>query len=112
MARRRARSSLWGASADGPVSANEMAILDSDSVRSRGGTRFRLFPQPSFLKHSRTPVVVRLSPRAGSVGPGPADARMHVVESIGKPRPYGIVPGPFGSPFLYLPPWEDRKSVV
>src|SRR6266850_3096523 len=98
MARRRARSSLWGALPDGSASANELAILDSDSVRSRGGTRFRLFPQPPFLKHYRKPVVVRLSPRAGSVGPGPSDARMHVVEPVGKPWPYGIVVGHLGSP--------------
>jgi hypothetical protein len=88
------------------VIANEMAILDSDPVRSRGGTRFRLFPQPPFLKHYRTPVVVRLSPRAGSVGPGPTDARMYVVEPIGKQRPYGIEPGPLGTPFVYLPAWD------
>ena len=25
---------------------------------------------------------------------------------IGKPRAYGIAPGPFGSPFVYLPPWD------
>jgi hypothetical protein len=110
MARRRARSSLWGALADGSAGANELAVLDSDPVRSRGGTRFRLFPQPPFLERYRTPVVVRLSPRAGSVGPGPADARMYVVEPIGKPRPYGIVLGPFGSPFLYLPAWDGPSQ--
>src|SRR6266850_4689584 len=98
MARLRARSGRWGVSADGFAIAEESAVLDSDPVRSRGGTRFRLFPQPPFLKHYRTPVVVRLSPRAGSVGPGPADARMHVVEPIGKPWPYGIVVGHLGSP--------------
>jgi hypothetical protein len=31
---------------------------------------------------------------------------MYVVEPIGKQRPYGIVPGPFGSPFVYLPAWD------
>src|SRR5262249_31242315 len=68
--------------------------------------RFRLFPQPPFLKHYRTPVTVQLSPRAGTVGPGPSDARMYVVEPIGKPYPYGIAPGPFGTPFVYLPAWD------
>jgi hypothetical protein len=82
-----------------------MAALDSDSARSRGGSRFRLFPQPPFLKHYRNPVIVRLSPPAGSVGPGPADNRMHVIAPIGKRRPYGIVSGPMGSHFLYLPSW-------
>jgi hypothetical protein len=88
------------------MSASEAAILDSDPLRSRGGTLFRLFPQPPFLEHYRMPVTVRLSPRAGSVGPGPHDARMHVVEPVGKQRPYGIVSGPFGSPFVYLPAWN------
>lgn len=106
MARFRARSSLWGASRDESAVADGATVLDSDPVRSHGGTLFRLFPQPPFLKHYRTPVVVRLSPRAGSVGPGPADARMYVVEPIGKARPYGKVPGPFGTPFVYLPAWD------
>ena len=79
-------------------------------MRTRAGTRFRLFPQPPFLKHYRHPVTVRLSPRAGSVGPGPADDRMYVVEPIGKQRPYGIVPGPRGSGFLYLPAWNGPSQ--
>jgi hypothetical protein len=84
--------------------------LESDAVRSRAGTRFRLFPQPPFLKHYRNPVTVCLSPRVGSVGPGPADDRMYVVEPIGKQRPYGIVPGPRGSAFLYLPTWDGPSQ--
>jgi hypothetical protein len=86
--------------------ADEGAILDSDPLRARGGTRFRLFPQPPFLERYRKPVTVRLSPPAGSVGPGPADDRMYVVAPIGKRRPYGIAVGPYGSPFLYLPAWD------
>src|SRR5262245_40524025 len=110
MARFRARSSLWGAAADGSESASGLAVLESDPVRSRAGTRFRLFPQPPFLKHYRKPVTVRLSPRAGSVGPGPADARMYVVEPVGKQRPYGVVFGPLGSPFVYLPSWDGPSQ--
>jgi len=91
-------------------SADDVAILDADPVRSRDGTRFRLFPQPPFLKHYRNPVTVRLSPRRGSVGPGPADDRMYVVEPIGKQRPYGLVSGPFGSAFLYLPAWDGPSE--
>jgi len=106
MARFRARSGRSGVSADGSAITEELAVLDSDPMRSRGGTRFRLFPQPPFLKHYRNPVTVRLSPRAGSVGPGPSDARMHVVEPVGKQWPYGIAPGPFGTPFVYLPAWD------
>jgi len=106
MARQRARSDLWRTSAGGTASVGESAVFDADRARASGGTRFRLFPQPPFLEHYRTPVTVRLSPEAGTVGPGPADFRMHVIEPIGKQRPYGIVPGPFGSPFLYLPTWD------
>lgn len=100
----RARSSHWQIAGDGI--ADRASVYDSDPVRSRGGTRFRLFPQPPFLEHYRTPVTVRLSPRAGTVGPGPADERMYVVAPEGKRRPYGIVQGPRGTPFLYLPPWD------
>src|SRR5215468_9002284 len=101
MARLRARSGRWGALQDGYGIAEGSVVYDSDPIRARCGTRFLLFPQPPFLKHYRTPVSVRLSPRAGTVGPGPADARMYVIEPVGKPQPYGIVPGPFGTPFVY-----------
>lgn len=40
---------------------------------------------------------------------GPADARMYVVEPLGKVRPYGMNHGPLGTPFIYLPPW--RKAI-
>lgn len=71
------------------------------------GTKFRLFPQPSFLTQpSAEPETVRLSPPAGSVGPGPSDNRMYVVDPIGKERPYGVWRGPRGRPFPYLPPWD------
>lgn len=105
MARNRARSSLFGdsfarsAAVDGPVH-------DSDPARSGRGTRFRLFPQPPFLEHYRYPVTIRVSPRAGAVGPGPADDRMYAVAPIGKRRAYGVAPGPFGTPFHSLPPWD------
>ncbi len=82
------------------------AVLASDSVRSRGGTRFRLFPQPPFLKAFAQPITVTLSPPAGTVRSGPADGRMYVIEPIGKRWPYGVVRRPYGSPFLYLPPWD------
>ena len=82
------------------------AILGSDVARSRSGTRFRLFPQPPFLKAFAQPVTVTLSPPAGTVRSGPADGRMYVIAPIGKRLPYGIVRGPYGSPVLYLPTWD------
>src|SRR4028118_1044627 len=58
------------------------------------GTRVRLFPQPSFLPRRRQPETVLLSPRAGSVGPGPADSRMYVVHPLGHPPSLRLLPAP------------------
>jgi len=88
------------------TTAGRPAIRDADAARARGGTRFKIFPQPPFLKAFAQPVTVTLSTPAGSVRSGPADARMYVVEPIGKRRSYGIHFGPYGRPFLYLPPWD------
>jgi hypothetical protein len=38
--------------------------------------------------------------------PGPSDDRIYVIEPIGKRRPYGLRAGPYGTPYLYLPPWR------
>ncbi len=70
------------------------------------GTRFRLFPQPSFLEAYRDPVVVTLSPPAGSIQAGPADRRMYAVLPIGKRLPYGEYAGPSGRPVAFFPPWR------
>ncbi len=42
----------------------------------------------------------------GAIGPGPSDDRMHLVRPIGKRFPYGLNPGPLGTPHLNLPPWN------
>ena len=70
------------------------------------GTRFRLFPQPSFLDSFERAETVWVSSPPGSLGPGPSDDRMYVVDPVGKPMPYGIIPGPRGPAGLYLPPWN------
>jgi hypothetical protein len=72
----------------------------------RDGTRFRLFPQPPFGDAPGEPETVWLSPAAGSLGPGPSDDRMRVVDPIGKLAPYGLSFTPYGRPYLYLPPWR------
>lgn len=72
----------------------------------RYGTKFRLFPQPQFEGPFRNPETVWLSPPAGTVGPGPSDDRMYVIDPIHKPYPYGLVRTPYGSLFLYQPPWD------
>lgn len=61
------------------------------------GTRVRLFPQAPFLAGFSEPEIVWLSPRAGSIAPGPADDRMYVADAIGKEEPYA---------FPYLPPYR------
>ncbi|MDX1402040.1 MAG: hypothetical protein R3245_08965 [Kiloniellales bacterium] len=37
---------------------------------------------------------------------------MHVIQPLGKELSYGIQFGPFGSPYLYLPPWRGPKAAV
>ena len=69
--------------------------LDAD-LKGKG-TKFRLFPQPGFLEPYQEPETVWISPRAGSIGPGPADDRMYVVDTIDKEQPYE---------FPYLPPYD------
>jgi hypothetical protein len=71
-----------------------------------GRTRFRLFPQAPFLHPDRPPEIVALSSPPGTIGPGPSDDRLFVMTPIGKPHPYGIAQGPFGTPYLSLPPWR------
>jgi hypothetical protein len=60
------------------------------------GTRFRLFPQAPILSSITHPEIVWVSAPAGSIGPGPSDNRMYVVDAIGK-KPYE---------YPYLPPYR------
>ena len=73
---------------------------------ARCGTRFRLFPQPAFLDGFHEPETVVVSSPAGSLGPGPSDDRMYVVDAIGKRFSYGMQHMPHGPPLLYLPPFR------
>lgn len=61
------------------------------------GTRVRLFAQSHYVEGFEEPETVWLSPPAGSVGPGPADDRMYVVDPLYKDEPYE---------FPYLPPYR------
>lgn len=67
---------------------------------TRTGTRFLLFPQAPVLPGIRGPETVWVSPPAGSIGPGPADGRMYVVDAIEK-LPYD------GEAF---PPWRGPAN--
>jgi hypothetical protein len=69
------------------------------------GTRFRLFPQPSYLEGFEEPETVYIASAPGSIGPGPSDEHMYAVFPAGKPAPYGIAADPFSQSEMYLPPW-------
>lgn len=71
-------------------------------------TRFRLFPQAPFLHPGRQPEIVSVSGPPGTIGPGPSDNRLFVVAPIGKPQPYGLADGPYGTPYMNLPPWRGQ----
>ncbi len=75
--------------------------VDHESV----GARFRVFPQAPFLEPGRAPETIIVSPPAGSIGPGPSDQRMYVIDPVGKEQPYGPRLGSDGRPYLALPPW-------
>lgn len=73
---------------------------------SGAGTRFRLFPQAPFVRPGEPPETVTIASPPGTVGPGPSDDRLFVIEPLGKPHPYGMAEGPYGTPYLSLPPWR------
>lgn len=59
-----------------------------DARLRRHGTRFRLFPQPRFLEPFGEPETVWVSSLAGTLGPGPSDDRMYVVQPRADKKPY------------------------
>lgn len=75
-----------------------------EGERRRTGTKFRLFPQAPFDDPDAELEIVWVSPPAGSIGPGPSDDQIYVIDPVGKSLPYGTSPLPDGSP--YLPPWQ------
>jgi hypothetical protein len=72
------------------------------------GTRFRLFPQPSYLEGFEEPETVFIASAPGSVGPGPSDEQMYAVVPADKPAPYGIAADPRSRTGMFLPPWQGR----
>jgi hypothetical protein len=73
------------------------------------GTRFRLFVQSPFAEAGDEPEIVTVSSPRGTVGAGPSDERMFVIEPVGKKWPYGVNRAPLGTPFVYLPQWKGRR---
>jgi hypothetical protein len=72
----------------------------------QSGVRFRLFPKPPYVHPDWPPETVCVSSPPGSIGPGPSDDRMHLIDPVGKFFAYGVNPGPLGTPHLDLPPWR------
>lgn len=72
--------------------------LRSENIERRG-TRFLLYPQPPILSSVTGPELVWVSPAAGTIGPGPSDGRMYVVDAIDK-TPYE---------YPYLPPHRGAR---
>jgi hypothetical protein len=72
------------------------------SPLTRIGTRFRLFPE--YASGYWTPETVLLSPRPGSIGPGPSDAQMYVANAVDKTRQY--------EPPGYMPPYRGPEFVA
>ena len=75
--------------------------VELDARLRRYGTRFRLFPQPRFLEPFGEPEIVWVSSVAGTLGPGPSDDRMYVVQPREVKEPY-VYP--------YLPPYDGGAS--
>ena len=63
------------------------------------GTRFRLFPE--YASGYAEPETVTVSPPAGSLGCGPADATMYVANPTLKTEPY--------APPTTMPPWRGPQ---
>jgi hypothetical protein len=78
------------------------------------GTRFNLFVQPPIGGYRNETEVITVSSPAGSVRAGPSSDRMYVVAPVGKRFPYGTNAAPYGTPFIYLPPWNgpEREPAI
>ena len=77
-----------------------MRRVERDAYRGRG-TRFRLYPQPPILQSIGAPEIVWVSQPPGSIGPGPSDDRMYVIDAVGKDEHYA---------FPYLPPYRGARN--
>jgi len=80
-------------------------IADDDAGPDQGGqsfgVRFRLFPQAPVEPAFQEPETVLISRAPGSIGPGPSDERMYVVDASGKTEPYD---------YPYLPPFTGAAN--
>ncbi len=69
------------------------------------GARFLLYPQSRVISGFERPRVVRLPASAGTIGAGPEDRRIRVVDAIGK-APYR---DPSSGEYLWRPPYPNDR---
>lgn len=74
---------------------------DSEHGTQKRGTRFLLYAQPPVLASIRGPETVWIAHPPGSIGPGPSDDRMYVVDAVDKNQPYD---------YPYLPPYTGSRN--
>ncbi|WP_261323045.1 hypothetical protein [Rhizobium leguminosarum] len=78
---------------------------DGSALERPLGTRFLVFPQPSFIPGYEKPEVVWIGPSAGPILAGPSDSRIYVANPIEPKTPYAA---PYIPPYpgLLQPPAE------
>lgn len=70
--------------------------------KNLGGTKFKIFVQPRYLKGFETPETIRISLKSNEVNKGPSDSRMYVVDVKDKL--------PFGEGCPYDPQFIDSNG--
>lgn len=72
---------------------------------TRQGTRFLIYPKPRIVAGFDKPRLVHVDARPGSIGPGPADRRVYVVDARNK-EPYR---DPATGDYVWRPPYPRTK---
>lgn len=75
---------------------------DAPGASRSAGTRFRVYPQAPHLAGYETPETIWIAKVPGSIGPGPSDDRMYVVDPLFDKDPYEPP---------YLPPYDGDTHV-
>ena len=68
------------------------------------GTRFRIYPQQKSVKGFATPSIIYVNARPGTIGPGPEDSRIRVVDAEGQGLYRWKVP--YTDSIAYEPRWR------
>lgn len=70
--------------------------------KNQGGTNFKIFVQPRYVKGFQVPETIRISLKPNEVGKGPSDTRIYVVDVKDKL--------PFGEGCPYKPQFIDKNG--